>query len=484
MGNLKLRGLESQESNTNDQRLLNLLTSQKEAYLKAPYPSSTDRIKQLKILKSTIIEFQTALVEALDEDFGGRSKDESLMGDIIPSLSAIHYATKNIKKWMKPEKRKVNMVFQPARAKVIYQPLGVVGIIAPWNYPVFLALGPLVTAIAAGNRAMIKLSEFTPNTNQVFKKIIANCFSENEVAIIEGGADVASQFSALPFDHLLFTGSTQVGRHVMRAASEHLTPVTLELGGKSPALIAPDIPIEQAVKRFLWGKTLNAGQTCVSPDYILCPENKLETLINEVRSEFNKMYPNAASNNDYTSVVNDRQYKRLSHALNEVAEHGTRIEPMSDSKLNLRRKGRKLPLTLIINPPENSELMREEIFGPLFPIITYKTVDEAIKFINQRPRPLALYLYSFDKKLQKNIAYHTHSGALVFNDAVMHVGQDDLPFGGIGKSGMGHYHGKEGFLTLSKAKSILSQGRLFTGTSLHPPYGSFMHKLVYKLLIR
>lgn len=484
MGMLNLTGISRAQQNEKQHDMRATLNRQKEAFLQSPYPLAEERLAQLTRLKSAIIKFQEPLITALNTDFGCRSRDDSLMGDIIPSVSAIHYATKRIKKWMKPQKRQVNTLFLPARAKVIYQPLGVVGIIVPWNYPLFLAIGPLVTALAAGNRAMIKLSEFTPNTNQVFKELIASCFSDTEVAIIEGESGIAAQFSALPFDHLLFTGSTQVGKHVMRAASDNLTPVTLELGGKSPALIAPDMPVKTAVKRLLWGKTLNAGQTCVSPDYILCHEDSLEALIIEAKTQFGRMYPKLSTNPDYTSVINNRQYARLTNALQEVVQQDIRIESLADEGSPSPTDSRKLPLTLIINPPEDSQLMTEEIFGPLFPVVTYKTIDEAIAFINRRPRPLALYLYSFDKALQHEVSYHTHSGALAFNDAVMHVAQDDLPFGGIGESGMGHYHGKEGFLTLSKTKSILSQGRLFMGGSFHPPYGTLAHKLVYKLFIR
>jgi len=314
--------------------------------------------------------------------------------------------------------------------------------------------------------------------------LIARCFSKTEVAIIEGQSDIAAQFSSLPFDHLLFTGSTQVGRHVMRAAAENLTPVTLELGGKSPALIAPDMPVKTAIKRLLWGKTLNAGQTCVSPDYILCPEEQLEELIDEARSQFQVMYPASSINTDYSSIINGRQYTRLKNLLQEASDKNTRIESLANEDNNALKQNRKIPLTLIINPPESSLLMKEEIFGPLLPVITYTNVEDAISYINQRPRPLSLYLFSFNKALQKKLSYQTHSGALIFNDAVMHVAQDDLPFGGIGPSGMGQYHGKEGFLTLSKSKSVFSQGRLFLGGLVHPPYGTLIHRLVYKIFIR
>ena len=466
------------------QGMLDIFAQQKAAFLNAPYPEANERIAKLLQLKQSILDLQEPLITALNADFGCRSRDDSLMGDIMPSVAAINYAMKRIKKWMKPQRRHVNTMFLPARAKVIYQPLGVVGIIVPWNYPVFLALGPLITALASGNRAMVKMSEFTPNTNKVFRQIIATCFSESEVAIIEGEADVAAKFSEIPFDHMLFTGSTQVGRHVMRAASENLTPVTLELGGKSPALIAPDMEAKTAIQRLLWGKTLNSGQTCVSPDYILCPEDKLEDVVKEARAQFQAMYPKPSTNPDYTSVINDRQYARLNGLLREVEAQGTRIENLANDDSEALKSKRKIPLTLIINPSDNSVLMKEEIFGPLFPIVTYKKIEDALAYIHQRPRPLALYLFSFDKALQKTCSYSTHSGALTLNDAVMHVAQDDIPFGGIGPSGMGHYHGKEGFLTLSKAKPVFSQGRLFLGGLVHPPYGTFVHKLIYKLFIR
>ena len=466
------------------QHIQQIFSQQKMEFLNAPYPDADERIAKLLKLKRSILDFQEPLITALNADFGCRSRDDSLMGDIMPSVAAINYAMKRVKKWMKPQRRHVNVMFLPAQAKVIYQPLGVVGIIVPWNYPLFLAFGPLMTALASGNRAMIKMSEFTPNTNKVFRQLIASCFAESEVAVIEGEADVAAKFSETPFDHMIFTGSTQVGRHVMRAASENLTPVTLELGGKSPALIAPDMPPKTAIQRLLWGKTLNSGQTCVSPDYILCPEDKLEEVIKEARTQFQAMYPSPSTNPDYTSVINDRQYARLNGLLKEVENQGTRVENLSNDNSEALKSKRKIPLTLIINPSDDSLIMKEEIFGPLFPIITYKTVENALAYIQQRPRPLALYLFSFDKELQNKCAYSTHSGALTVNDAVMHVAQDDIPFGGIGPSGMGHYHGKEGFLTLSKAKPVFSQGRLFLGGVVHPPYGTFIHKLIYKLFIR
>ncbi len=466
------------------QRMLQIFDQQKIKFLNAPYPEASERIEKLLKLKKSVLALQEPLIAALNADFGCRSRDDSLMGDIMPSVAAINYSMKRLKRWMRPQRRHVNIMFLPASAKVIYQPMGVVGIIVPWNYPIFLALGPLITALASGNRAMIKMSEFTPNTNKVFRQIITNCFTESEVAVIEGEADVAAKFSEIPFDHMLFTGSTQVGRHVMRAASENLTPVTLELGGKSPALIAPDIQPKTAIQRLLWGKTLNSGQTCVSPDYILCPEDKLEEVIKEARTQFQVMYPSPSTNPDYTSVISDRQYARINGLLQEVETQGARIENLANDDNEALKRQRKVPLTLIINPSNDSLVMKEEIFGPLFPIVTYKTIDEALTYIHQRPRPLALYLFSFDKELQDRCAYSTHSGALTVNDAVMHVAQDDIPFGGIGPSGMGHYHGKEGFLTLSKAKPIFSQGRLFLGGLVHPPYGTFIHKLIYKLFIR
>ncbi|MEI8600718.1 coniferyl aldehyde dehydrogenase [Shewanella baltica] len=462
--------------------LTQLLQRQRSSYLAAPNPNYATRVEQLTRLKAAILQFKTPLVEALSQDYGHRSIDDSLISDIMPVINNINYSLKNLKKWLKPSARHAGLLLAPAKVTVHYQPLGVIGIIVPWNFPVMLSIGPLVTAIAAGNHAMLKLSEFTPATNQVIKQLLAQVFDESHVAVVEGEADVAAAFSALPFDHLLFTGSTTVGRHVMRAAANNLTPVTLELGGKSPVIIAPDMPLEIAVERMIYGKCLNAGQICVAPDYVLCPKAQVDEFIAAYRAKFNAMYGAINHNKDYGSIINTRQFDRLMRVLEDAKAKGAHIISATDEAIDSQH--RKLATQLITNTSEGMLLMQEEIFGPLLPIIGYDSLDEAIQYINQRARPLALYVMSFDEKSQQKILQQTHSGGVCINETVFHVAADDAPFGGIGPSGMGHYHGKEGFLTFSHAKTVLSRGRFNTGKFVHPPYGTVIQRILMKLFLR
>jgi coniferyl-aldehyde dehydrogenase len=329
---------------------------------------------------------------------------------------------------------------------------------------------------------MMKMSEYTPATNKVLSEMLASIFDQDQVVIVEGEADVAAAFSSLAFDHLIFTGSTAVGKHVMRAAADNLTPVTLELGGKSPVIIADDIDMATAVERMIFGKCLNAGQICVAPDYVLCPEAKVESFIAEYRRQFQNMYQQAIDNDDYTSVIDQRQYSRLKSWIADAAAKGATITSACDTAANDQK--RRLPTQLITNVNDEMTLMQQEIFGPLLPIVPYQTLEKAINYINDRPRPLALYLMSFDKKNQSTVLNQTHSGGVCINETVFHVAADDAPFGGIGPSGMGHYHGKEGFLALSKAKTVLKRGKSNTGKLIFPPYGTAVQKLMFKLFLR
>ncbi|GIU48118.1 coniferyl aldehyde dehydrogenase [Shewanella sp. KT0246] len=462
--------------------LQQLLELQRSAYLSMPAPSYQTRVDKLKKLKQALLDHSEQLVTALATDYGHRSSNDTMISDIMPCINNINYSLKNLKSWMKPNKRHAGLLLAPSSVTVHYQPLGVVGIIVPWNFPVMLAVGPLITAIAAGNRAMLKMSEFTPATNQVLISLLAGIFDQNEVAVVEGEADIAAQFSALPFDHLLFTGSTTVGRHVMRSAADNLTPVTLELGGKSPVVIAPDIDIPTAVERLIYGKCLNAGQICVAPDYILCPEDKVNEFISEYKKRFNKMYPDFASNPDYGNVINERQYSRLLAVIEDAKQKGADIHPAADYEIDANI--RKLPTQLITATSDDMTVMQEEIFGPLLPIISYQNIDKAIGYINENERPLALYIMSFDSATQQRIIQHTHSGGVCINETVFHVAADDAPFGGIGPSGMGHYHGKEGFLTFSHAKTVLKSGKFNSGIFVHPPYGTKIQALLMKMFLR
>ncbi len=464
--------------------LVDILSTQKKAYIKQPMPKLQQRKATLQKLKQSVLDHQDALSDALMEDFGCRSREETGLAEIMPSIQAINYSLRNIKKWMKPSHRHVALQFQPAKARVEYQPLGVVGIIVPWNYPVFLSLGPLITALAAGNRAMIKLSEFTPSTNIILIKILGQAFDLEEVSVVTGGADVAAKFSSLPFDHLLFTGSTAVGKMVMKAASENLTPVTLELGGKSPALLTGGMKVKEIADRLLFGKSLNAGQTCVAPDYILCPEDQHEELITALKKCYQRFYPSLKSCNQSTSIINHHHYYRLRGLLDDAVEQGARVVNLGHESIQQLESEQKIPLQLVFNVTDQMRLMQEELFGPLLPVVTYRTLDEAIDYIQQRPRPLALYLFSYDKKIQQRVLAETHAGGVCINESVFHVGQDDLPFGGIGPSGMGHYHGHEGFLTLSHAKAIYEKGRINSSRLIYPPYEGKVLSLLNRLFLR
>lgn len=462
--------------------LAQLLDTQRSRYLSQPAPSYQSRVDKLTQLKLALLDNQQAIIDALNLDYGHRSSNDTVISDIMPCVNNINYTIKHLKSWMKPSRRHAGMLLSPSKVSVQYQPLGVIGIIVPWNFPIMLSMGPLVTAIAAGNGAMLKMSEFTPATNGVLRQLLATVFDASEVTIVEGEAEVAAEFSSLPFDHILFTGSTVVGRHVMRAAADNLTPVTLELGGKSPAIIAPDMSIDTAVERLIFGKCLNAGQICVAPDYVLCPADKVDAFIAAYRARFNKMYPDFVNNQDYGNVINDRQYQRLLKVLDDAKAKGAKVISATDDPIST--DNRKLATQLITDTTDDMLIMQDEIFGPLLPIISYKNVSEAIGYINRGDRPLALYIMSFDDKTQQHILQQTHSGGVCINDTVFHVAADDAPFGGIGPSGMGHYHGKEGFLTFSHAKTVLNSGKINTGVFVHPPYGGLIQRLLMKFFLR
>ncbi|SDW02212.1 coniferyl aldehyde dehydrogenase [Marinobacter mobilis] len=476
--------IELTESKKHVQRIGQIFTAQRAAFRKNPMPSLTERQENLKRLKRTLLNNQDRLLDAIYQDFSCRSRDETLIAEIMPSVQGINYAMKHLAGWMKPSNRHVSVLFQPASNQVHYQPKGVVGIIVPWNYPLFLAVGPLVAALAAGNRAMIKMSEFTPHTSALFRELMADTFPEDLVSVVLGEADVAANFTSRPFDHLLFTGSTSVGRLVMKAASENLTPVTLELGGKSPAIISSDVPMIDAAQRLAFGKAFNVGQTCVAPDYVLCPADRLQSFVDEFRSQLSSMYPKLRDNDDYTAIINERQYQRLQGYLEDAKEKGARLIEVNPAGENLKDGTRKMPVTLVLDTTPDMKVMQDEIFGPILPVLTYDSLDEAIHYINERPRPLALYYFGYDKGLQKKVVEQTHSGGMCINDALMHVAQDDLPFGGVGDSGMGHYHGKEGFLTFSHHRSIFAKQRFNSGKAVYAPHGTAVHKLVYRLFIR
>src|SRR3990167_876517 len=468
-----------QQSQQQIDQLQQLFTRQRDAFSANPMPSAEQRIQWLKSLSQMLASNQDALIKAINQDFSNRSADETLLAEIMPSLHGIHYACSHIKKWMKPSRRSVGMAFQPASAKVIYQPLGVVGVIVPWNYPLFLAMGPLVGALSAGNRVMIKMSESTPATSQLVKDLLGKIFPEDLVCVALGEAEVGVAFSKLAFDHLLFTGATSIGKHVMRAAAENLTPVTLELGGKSPVIVSAEVPLSDAAERIAFGKTLNAGQTCVAPDYVLVPRNRVEGFVAAYREAVTRFYQKLQDNPDYTAIINERQLQRLKGLLSDAESKGAKV-------INLypEAQGRRLPQAVLLDVNDDMTIMQDEIFGPLLPIVPYDTLEQAFAYINQRPRPLALYYFGYNKAEQQRVLEQTHSGGVCLNDTMLHVAQDDMPFGGVGPSGMGHYHGHEGFKTFSHAKGTFIKQRFNAARMIYPPYGKAIQKLVYKLFIR
>ena len=454
----------------------------KQACQAQPMPSLAQRRSRLTALKSALLAHKQALCDALALDYGQRSDYDSLVADILPCVMQINYSLKRLKGWMRPARRHPGLLLAPARVEVHYQPLGVVGIMVPWNFPVMLSLGPLIGAIAAGNRAMIKLSEFTPHTNAALRTLLEAVFDDDEVVLIEGDAGLAAAFSTLPFDHLLFTGSTAVGRQVMAAAAPQLTPLTLELGGKSPCLIAPDMPLALAVERMIFGKSLNAGQICVAPDYVLLPRGQEQPFIEAYQAHFRRLYPKGLDSPDYGSIINGAQYERLTAWLAEAKQAGAEVHPCASPA---RDDGaRRLVPHLLTEVPGHCQLMQQEIFGPLLPLVPYDSIEEAIAYVAARPRPLALYLMSLDPALQHRLIRETHAGGMAINECLFQVAADDAPFGGIGPSGMGHYHGHEGFLTFSKAKTVLRRGRFSAGTLIHPPYRRWYQRLMMALFLR
>ncbi|MEY8247109.1 MAG: coniferyl aldehyde dehydrogenase [Bermanella sp.] len=462
--------------------LQDVFAKQKAAFAQQPYPSLQQRRADLDKLAAVLLKYKDQVAEAMNQDFSSRSKDETLLAEILGALEGINYHKKNVKKWMKPSKRHVGLMFAPASNKVFYQPKGVIGVIVPWNYPTFLTVSPLAVALAAGNRIVIKLSEFTPATNLVIKAMLAEAFDEDQIAVVLGEATVGMEFTSMHWDHMIFTGSTMVGRHVMASAAKNLVPVTLELGGKSPCIITDSASLSGAGDSIIFGKSTNAGQTCVAPDYILCPENMKDAVKKQIAASYQKFYPTLRDNQDYTAIINQRQLDRLQGLVSDASAKGATVEPLNHAGEDFSGT-RKMPLTLITGTTDEMTVMQDEIFGPILPIVTYKNLDEALTYIKDRPRPLAMYLFSHNKKEQQHVVQTTHAGGVTINDCLTHIAQDDLPFGGVGDSGIGHYHGKEGFLTLSHAKSIHTKGHINSGKLVHAPHGRLVHRLIYKFLL-
>ncbi len=460
--------------------LKELLHKQQQAHRRDPYPPWSRRVERLNTLRALIQDNVQTLCAAINRDFGCRPDAETRLLELFPSLGGIDHALRHGKRWMRPKKQFASLWFLPARTELLPQPVGVVGVIVPWNYPLYLAVGPITDALAAGNRVLVKMSEYTPHFSALFADLCEKYFPDGEVGVVSGDAEVARAFSALPFDHLLFTGSTKVGKHVMRAAAENLTPVTLELGGKSPAIIGPGARFEHAVERIVYGKCVNAGQTCIAPDYVLLPREHQDEFIAAARRVFARMYPDFDTRAQYASIISERQHQRLIHARDEAVTRGAHAHVLATGGSDAARR---MPPTLLTGVAPDAGVMQEEIFGPLLPLVPYDNLDEALDFVAERPHPLSLYLFDTDKATQDKVLKRNLAGGVSINDTLYHIAQHHLPFGGIGDSGMGAYHGEAGFRTFSKMKPVFRQARLNGVGLLNPPYGKRFKRML-KLLLR
>ncbi len=436
------------------------------------------RRAHIDAVEKLMMDHKDEWLDAIDADFGGRSKHETLLTEFLVVMNSIKEARKHLKDWMRPQRRVPGILFQPGSAKVMYQPLGVVGVIGPWNYPVQLNLLPLLGALIAGNRVMMKPSELTPRTTALLKKLVEQYFNPQEVCVVTGGAELGAAFALLPFDLLFFTGSTSVGQKVMQAAAQNLTPVVLELGGKSPVIIDEHFNVRTAAERIVRGKMINSGQTCIAPDYILVSKDKMDDFVEAVQDQVKKMYPTYVNNPDFTSVINERHHQRLTKLLSGAQEAGVEIIKVNPSSETFPESTRKMALHLLLNPQADLDVMKDEIFGPLLPIIPYDTLDDAILHVNERPRPLALYLFSEDNRIQEKVLEKTTSGGVTINDTLMHCAVEALPFGGVGPSGMGAYHGEESFRTFSHEKGIFVQAKVNAGGLASPPFGRAVDTLL------
>jgi coniferyl-aldehyde dehydrogenase len=464
-----------------DSGLTATLGRQRAAFLRDGPPALAERRRDLLKLKDAILARQEEFVAALNADFGHRSQQETVLLDLGSTVDTIKYLHSNLRRWMRAERRSTAMVFFPGSNRVVYQPLGVIGIVSPWNYPVSLALTPLATALAAGNRAMLKPSEMTPATSGLLASMLADIFEQDQVTVVTGDAKVGSAFSALPFDHILFTGSIPVGRAVMRAASENLVPVTLELGGKSPAIVERGSPLSTAAHRIAYGKLANGGQTCVAPDYALVPKEEIDNFVASFKEEVAKLYPDIGADPDYTWIINDHHFARLSGLVEDARAKGARVIKIGTRPAGTSQSRLFLP-TLLLNVTDEMDVMKDEIFGPILPIAPYRTLEDAVAYVNARPRPLALYFFGPDGPGLRLVLDRTTSGNVVINDTILHYAQDDLPFGGVGMSGMGAYHGPEGFKTLSHAKGVYQQPRFNVAEGVRPPFGKFFDFLAYFIM--
>ncbi len=453
-----------------------LLAKQKAAHLREGAPNAEQRIARLDRAIELLVTHSKPLCEAMRADFGHRSIDQSGLTDIATSLGALKFAKKNLRRWMRAERREVDfpLGLLGAKAELHYQPKGVVGLISPWNFPVSMVFNPLAGIFAAGNRVMIKPSEYTEATSQLTQQLFAEYFEEEIATVITGAGDVGAAFTRLPFDHIIFTGSTGIGRQVMRAAAENLVPVTLELGGKSPAIVGESADLGTAALRIMNGKMLNAGQICTAPDYVLLPEAKVRAFASAAEAAVARMFPSGLKDNDdYTSIINQRHYERLTGYVEDARAKGGEIIEINPQRENFSQQAaHKMPPRLVVNPSDDMAVMTDEIFGPILPVKTYRDIEEAVNYVNARPRPLALYYFGEDIAERDKVLASTTSGGVTVNDVLFNAALEDIPFGGIGPSGMGAYHGREGFLEFSHKKSVMLQTKSELISRLRPPYGA------------
>ena len=460
-----------------------LFATQRTAFAAEPDPALAVRRDRLDRLAALVEQNEGEIVGAVAADFGVRSAHETRLAELFMIHAGIRHARRHLAEWMRPQRIATPVYLWPGRSRLIRQPVGVVGVISPWNYPVQLALLPAAAALAAGNRVLLKPSEATPQTSALLAREIAARFAVDELAVVTGGADMGEAFARLPFDHLFFTGSTAVGRRIALAAAENLTPVTLELGGKSPALVHRDVDIDSIAPRLVTGKLLNAGQTCIAPDYVLAPQERIDDLADALQESVAALYPTLGANPDYTSIASDRHYARLAALVADAEAKGARVVRCNPGNELLADRGRKFPPTLLVGVRDDMDAMREEIFGPVLPIERYASLDEAIVRINARPRPLALYAFGGDARSRERILRETFSGGVTLDDTLWHFSNEELPFGGIGAAGMGAYHGERGFRTFSHEKPVFIQSRFGLAWLLRPPYGR-RFELVLRILRR
>jgi len=457
--------------------MMDILERQKAAHIRDGALTAQQRIDWIDRCIGLLVDHEDEIADALNEDFGSRSKDATRFTDVAGSIGPLKFAREHVKKWMRPEKRRPTPAILSlfgASAVLHYQPKGTVGVISPWNFPINLTFAPLAGILAAGNRAMIKPSEFTPATSELMKTMFAKAFTDEEIAVITGGPEVGQAFAGLPFDHMIFTGATSIARHVMRAAAENLVPLTLELGGKSPVVVSRTADMKTTAARIMNGKTLNAGQICLAPDYVFVPEERAAEFVTEAKASVNRMFPTMKDNPDYTSVVAQRHYDRIMGYIDDARAKGAEIVEMKPDGENFtQQEHRKIPPTLILNPTDDMKVMQEEIFGPVMPVKTYKAVDEAVGYINAHDRPLGLYYFGADDSEKDRVLNNTTSGGVSVNDVIMHVAQEELPFGGVGPSGMGSYHGYDGFKEFSHRKAVYTQLKkdIPQLAQMRPPFG-------------